>query len=629
MKKTKIKLTKSIRFRLTFMIILLSTILYISIVGIILTRFKRNAVGDARVLTEHLAMEYAKMGTADLNEEMNLARGMVAAFKTNWQNGNAADEDFYHTMLENIAKECNDIMALWVNMELKQVDKNYLKNYGRERHTLVTLKGQEGFISEKLNLDGDDTEGDYYNLKTSKIIEFSEPYFDTYGSDTTHYLMSSVCVPVLDDDKKFMGLAGIDFSLNRLMPFVKQIVPYQGTQAMVVSYKGVVVAHPNTQMIMKDVDQIWSGEHNLKQSILNAKSVSFEEDLNGESYYVSMAPIVLSKCDTPWALVLQVPKKSVLAAVNRTITLSIVICLIGLLLLGTIIYFLSHQIIDPLKKCIGFAGEIGDGNLTQNLKVKADNEIGILADSLNTMASQLRDMVTNISDGTNVLFETTGNLTHSSEKLITMVDQQEVSSNKANQTVSELSSFFRNSTETTSNAKKISDETTSMVQQSAMLFQSSIASLNSISNKINVINDIAFQTNILALNATVEAARAGKAGLGFAVVADEVRKLADLSKVAATEIHKLSLETKGQSEEAGETLKLTFQQIGEYSKIISVLHNQSEQQKESISQILDIVGILKQMTGSNTEQAVSIDQTAQELKIQTEKLKNLTSRFRL
>ena len=147
MKRTKIKLTKSIRFRLTFLIILSSAILYIVIVGSILGRFKRNAMNDARALTENLAKEYANMGTAELNEEMNLARGMVAAAKTNWQNGRAADEDFYRLMLQNMAAEFDDVMALWINMELRGVEKDYRMDYGRERHTLVTLKGQEEYIT--------------------------------------------------------------------------------------------------------------------------------------------------------------------------------------------------------------------------------------------------------------------------------------------------------------------------------------------------------------------------------------------------------------------------------------------------------------------------------------------------
>lgn len=629
MKRTNIKLTRSIRFRLTFLIILASTVLYVSIVGIIVSRFKRNAVQNAKVVTENLAKEYANMATADLNEDMNLARGMAIAFKGNWQKGNGGDSDFYEKMLHNVATESPAVMALWVNMELSAVKNGYNKNYGRERHTLVTVAGQEEFLKEQLNLEGDDPDGDYYQLKKTMITEFSEPYFDTYGTDTTEYLMSSVCVPILDRNKKFLGLTGIDFSLNRLMPFVEQIVPYEGTKAMVVSHKGIVVAHPDKKMIMKDVDQIWNGQQNLKKSVVKAETFSFEEELSGEKYYVSMAPIVLSSCDTPWALVIKVPEKAVLASVNRTIVLSLILCFVGLVLLGGITVYLSLRIIVPLKKCINFALEIGSGNLKDNIKVSAKNEIGLLADSLNHMATEIRDIVTNISEGTNILSNTASNLTFSSEKLIVTADEQEESSARADSSINELSTFIDNSNETTTRAKYISDTTTRMVQQSAVQFQASVESMGVIANKIKVVNDIAFQTNILALNAAVEAARAGEAGRGFAVVADEVRKLADMSKLAADEIQHLSHTTKKQSEEAGETLQQTFAHIEEYSAIISDLNRQTQQQDQSISQIVDTISGLKVMTSTNTEQAVAIDQTAQDVKVQTEKLKKLTTRFQL
>lgn len=627
MKSARLSVQNRIDFKLTFLIIITSSVLYIAIVGTIVNRFKNNAVENAEVLTKNLALEYANMATADLNEDMNLTRGMVAAFKSNWQKGNGGDSDFYEKMLSNIAKESPEIMALWINMELSAIEKNYTKNFGRERHTMVTLEGEEAFITDRLNINGDDLSGDYYMLKTTKIIEFSEPYFDTYGDDTTNFLMSSVCVPVLDDDDKFLGLAGLDFSLDRLMPFVRQLVPYKGTQAIVVSHKGIIVAHPNESMIMKDVDEVWMGNQNLKSHVKNAEALSFAEKIDGKNHFVSMAPIVLSNCDTPWALILQVPEESVLAGVNRVIFISIVICLIGLILVGMVTFFLAKRIVTPLKKCILFAKEVGSGKLRRSLDIQSNDEIGMLSESLNQMAKELREMVANITFGAGTLSDTVRNLANSSEQLIVTADEQEESTVMADNSISELSKFIENSSQNTEHAKELSDETTLMIQESAMQFESSIMSMGSISDKIKIINDIAFQTNILALNAAVEAARAGDAGKGFAVVADEVRKLADLSKTAAEDIHVLSTKTKSQSEDAGAKLEQTFTKIEEYSTIISALHQQTSQQHNSISQIVDTISGLKLMTSSNLEQATAIDQTAQQLKDQTGKLNKLTENF--
>jgi methyl-accepting chemotaxis protein len=626
----KIKLQNRIRFRFTFLFTVSTFVLYVSIVSIIIIRFRNDSVQRARYLTENLAKSYANMATADLNVDMNLIRGISMSVKSNWLNGKGQDDNFYKCLLQNAAIENPEIMAVWVNMEMSAIDPEWKNDFGRKRRTLVTLKGQENFIVEELNLVGDDTASDYYKLKKSKIVEFSEPYYDTYGTDKREYLMSSVCVPVLDDNNKFLGLSGFDFSLDRLNPFVEQLVPYAGTKAMVVSNRGMIVAHPDGKMRMKNIETIWQENNNtLSSDILQGKVRSFDQKINGKQYFVAMAPITLSKCSTPWSLVLQLPQKAVLATVNATIAISLVICLLGLIVLGAIVYFLTLRLEKPLMKCVDFATEIGEGRLSQTLVVDSKNEIGLLADSLNQMTGHLRSIVLNIKEGADLLSKTSLELSHSSQELIDVADQQEDSSIKAESSISELSKFISQSTESTRFAEELSIKTTEKVSVSSEKFQVSVQSMQDIADKIKIINDIAFQTNILALNAAVEAARAGDAGRGFSVVAAEVRKLADLSKVAAREIILLANRTRVNSVEAGETLSETFAQIGDYSKIVSEMHRHTLIQHESISNIVDTISQLKDMSQSSTQHAINIDQFASELKSQSEKLTDLTARFQI
>jgi methyl-accepting chemotaxis protein len=626
----KIKLQNRIRFRFTFLLTVSTFVLYVSIVSIIIIRFRNDSVQRARYLTENLAKGYATMATADLNVDMNLIRGISMAVRSNWQNGKEQDDNFYKCLLQNAAVENPAIMAVWVNMEKSAIDPEWKKDYGRKRRTLVTLKGQEKYIVEELNLEGDDTASDYYILKKSKIVEFSEPYYDTYGTDTRKYLMSSVCVPVLDDRNNFIGLSGFDFSLDRLNPFVEQLVPYAGTKAMVVSNKGLIVAHPDGNMRMKNIETIWQeNDNNLSSDILQGKVRSFEQKINGKLYFVAMAPITLSKSSTPWSLVLQLPQKAVLATVNVTIAISLVICLLGLIILGALVYFLTLRLEKPLMKCVDFATEIGEGKLSKTLVVNSKNEIGLLADSLNQTTGHLRSIVLNIKDGANLLSKTSLELTHSSQELIGVADQQEDSSIKAESSISELSKFINQSTESTRFAEELSIKTTEKVSVSSEKFQVSVQSMQDIADRIKIINDIAFQTNILALNAAVEAARAGDAGRGFSVVAAEVRKLADLSKNAAKEIILLANRTRLNSVDAGETLSETFSQIGDYSKIVSEMHRHTLIQHDSISNIVDTISQLKDMSQSSTQHALNIDQFASELKNQAEKLSDLTARFRI
>ena len=177
--------------------------------------------------------------------------------------------------------------------------------------------------------------------------------------------------------------------------------------------------------------------------------------------------------------------------------------------------------------------------------------------------------------------------------------------------------------------EKISVSSSQGMNNVATAAQESLVSVREITEKINIINDIAFQTNILALNAAVEAARAGEYGKGFAVVAAEVRKLAERSKIASDEIVTLSQKSRNVTEESGELVEKILPEIEKTSKLVQEIAAASQEQNSGADQVNSAIQQLNQVTQQNAAASEEMATSSEELSGQATQLKELISFFKV
>jgi methyl-accepting chemotaxis protein len=193
----------------------------------------------------------------------------------------------------------------------------------------------------------------------------------------------------------------------------------------------------------------------------------------------------------------------------------------------------------------------------------------------------------------------------------------------------EMAATIKQSADNASQTEKIARQSAADAIASGEAVSNAVSAMETIAQKIMVVQEIARQTDLLALNAAVEAARAGEHGRGFAVVASEVRKLAERSQAAAAEISTLSGTTVKAAQSAGEMLNKLVPDIQRTAELVEEISAGSREQNVGAAQINTAIQQLDKVTQQNTSAAEEMSSTAEELASQSEQLQTAISYFRL
>ncbi|HAN19337.1 MAG: hypothetical protein A2X13_01555 [Bacteroidetes bacterium GWC2_33_15] len=312
----------------------------------------------------------------------------------------------------------------------------------------------------------------------------------------------------------------------------------------------------------------------------------------------------------------------------KEIRTSIIVGLIlAIVIFIIIVSLISTNIAKALNKGVNFAQKVADGDLTATVEIKQQDEIGLLANALNRMVLQLRGIVENVDLSADNIVSASQQISSGSQQLSQGANEQASSTEEVSSSMEEMVSNIQQNTDNSQQTEKISIEAANGIEKVAHASQESLSSIRQIAGKINVVNDIAFQTNILALNAAVEAARAGEHGRGFAVVAAEVRKLAERSKIAADEIVGLSAHSLKVTEEAGELMAKIIPEIGKTAKLVQEISAASLEQNSGADQINNAIQQLNQVTQQNAAASEELATSAEELASQAEQLRENISFF--
>lgn len=530
--------------------------------------------------------------------------------------------------------------------------------------------------------------GWYQTAKSTKNIVITDPYIDAI----TGKIVITVASPVLSDNNTVLGVCGLDIEITELISLSQEMKADTNGYAVLVDGSDNIVAHSQNpdyshrlqgteEIVTKltDIDPIY----NEVLAAAGSADVVSGQGYDGTMRYFPVVPIG----DTGWKVLYAADYSEAMSQLNNVILLAVIVSLAAMIC-GVLFFCLKFtKRLKPLSDIERIVGNMSNGVLEHNYPKAENDEIGMICKSLDmtnmalkSYINEIERILANMADG-NFVYDSSvqfvGEFTameqsirhiceamHCTfEQLGTVSDQIASGSQSVSAGASELAVAVADETRLIGEVHTNLEDINKRVSQSAEnafdvkaraikatdtvnagneKMQELLDIMKNISRyateivKMNsTIEDIALQTNILALNASVEAARAGAAGKGFAVVAEEVRTLASKSREASNSTAALIGQTVKTIESGMASASATAEMLGEVvletssiSNSVSEIADVSEEQKTMLAEIVAKLGEVETVIGTTSSTAQSAATANEELDGQVAVLKNNLERYK-
>ncbi|KEI90147.1 chemotaxis protein [Clostridium botulinum B2 433] len=512
---------------------------------------------------------------------------------------------------------------------IKFLEKNYPGEYDNAAATLFNNDGKSrAQYSDGKFVNGDVSEKTWYkDLMSGVPYNISNPVV----SKGTGKTLVVIGVPIKNKSEKTIGTMISAVNLLHIKEKVKEFKFGEKGYSLLIGKDGTILEHPDKSLVMqKKISEIKDENiQSLGKEMMENKSGVFRFGSGDNKSIVFYNKVPLSG----WNVASVVSEKELFAPLNKLMLTLILITIVIVLIVATVIVLVAKQITLPLTKLSDFAEEIAEGNLTNKLEVHGQDEISKVTKALNNTVLKLKKMIGDISSSANDVMVISNGLASSTSESLKGNEEvsrsmQEIATGAVSQAegaskasivtrelvedineISKKCNYMINIVEKSTNrSTKVSQgvqQTVDSIKNIATTNKHNVEEIQNLLNQskeigqiVDVISDISEQTNLLSLNAAIEAARAGAQGRGFAVVADEVRKLAEQSSNSSKRIVELINGIQKQIEIISNKMNSGTSEVMHGVKMATLIGNDFEEIEKVFNEVNNIVSEVSESTNT-------------------------------